>query len=222
MHCCTLVIINILITFSLLLLSPGCVKKITYPTNNESTEYFGDTNTAKGKSGLFYSAKKSKTITLGPGDIFEVRVFMNKDLSNLYRVPQSGYINFPLIGKINVTSRNQVDIAEEIQNKLGDKYLQNPQVSIFIKEFRSMKIFVFGEVKNPGTFPFEDNMTIIQALTLAGGFSPLADKNKINITRVLEGKEKKIIVPVEEIGKGKAKNLFLQPDDIVYIPQSYF
>lgn len=160
--------------------------------------------------------------TLGPGDIFEVKVYGEPDLSGIFRVSSDGYVNFPLIGKIKVEGLPAIKVEEIIISKLKDGYLKDPQVSVFIKEYNSKKIFVFGEVQKPGTFIYEDNMTIIQAITLAGGFTKLADKNKVSVTRIENNEEKRIYLPVEDIGKGKEKNFFLKPGDIIFVPESFF
>jgi protein involved in polysaccharide export with SLBB domain len=158
--------------------------------------------------------------TLGPGDVFEVKVYDEKDLSGIYRVSSNGSINFPLIGKVRVDGMASSDVADLIQTRLGEKYLRNPQVSILVKEYNSKKVSVFGQVNKPGTFRYEDRMTVIQAVSMAGGFTKLAAKNDTNVTRIVEGDEKKFPVPVEAIAEGKAKNFALRPGDIVYVPES--
>lgn len=160
--------------------------------------------------------------TLGPGDIFEVKVYGEPDLSGIFRVSSDGFVNFPLIGKIKVEGLPAIKVEEIIISKLKDGFLKDPQVSVFIKEYNSKKIFVFGEVQKPGTFIYEDNMTIIQAITIAGGFTKLADKNKVSVTRIENNEEKRIYLPVEDIGKGKEKNFFLKPGDIIFVPESFF
>jgi polysaccharide export outer membrane protein len=92
---------------------------------------------------------------------------------------------------------------------------------VFLKEYNSKKVFVFGEVQKPGTFPFEENMSIVQAITLAGGFGKLASKNAVIVTRQVGGEERKIKVAVESIGEGREKNFALRPGDIVYVPESF-
>ena len=88
-------------------------------------------------------------------------------------------------------------------------------------------MFVFGEVQKPGTFAFEPAMTIIQVVTLANGFTKLAAKDSVIVTRVvvdektLQSEERKVKVPVESIGEGREKNFFMQPGDIVYVPESF-
>ena len=160
-------------------------------------------------------------MSLGPGDIFEVRVYQEKDLSNTYRVSDDGTISFPLIGTVAVHSLSSPQLANILQTRL-QAYLKNPQVSVFVKEFQSKKIYVFGQVRKPGTFSFEDGMNIIEAITLAGGLQPLADPHGTFVNRVTNGDEKKIKVSIKDIGKGEAPNLVLQPGDIVYVPESMF
>ena len=100
--------------------------------------------------------------------------------------------------------------------------LRNPQVSIFVKEYNSKKVFVFGEVQKPGTFVFEDTMNIVQAVTLAGGFAAHAAKNSVSVTRLVDGEEQRIKVAVDDIGTGRAANFPLRPGDIVFVPESIF
>jgi polysaccharide export outer membrane protein len=159
---------------------------------------------------------------LGAGDVFEVRVFEEPDLSGAYRVSSDGGIDFPLCGRVTVGGLSANEAAAAIKACLAPRYLKNPQVSVFIREFNSRKVFVFGEVQKPGTFTYEDNMSVVQAVTLAGGFTRLAAKNSCTVTRVIDGQEKRIKVPVEDVGAGRAPNFLLQPGDILFVPESLF
>jgi protein involved in polysaccharide export with SLBB domain len=159
---------------------------------------------------------------LGPGDVFEVRVFQEPDLSGIYRVGSDGMIYFPLCGTIGVAGLQSADVGEELEHCLEAGYLKRPQVSIYVKEYNSKKIFVLGEVQRPGTFPYDDNMTIVQAITLAGGFSPHAEKNNTSVARLVKGQEQRFKVPVVDIGVGRAANFELHPGDIVFVPESLF
>jgi protein involved in polysaccharide export with SLBB domain len=91
-----------------------------------------------------------------------------------------------------------------------------------VKEYNSKKVFVFGEVQKPGTFVFEEGMTIVQAVTLAGGFTKSASQNSTSVTRRVNGQEVKVKVSVQDIALGKASNFALEPGDIVYVPESLF
>jgi polysaccharide export outer membrane protein len=161
-------------------------------------------------------------LALGPGDVFEVRVFAEPDLSGTYKVASDGTIDYPLVGQLNVEDLVPHQAAELITNKLKEKYLRYPQVSILVKEQTSKKIMIIGQVSHPGTFPFASNMTIVEAITLAGGFTPIASKNHTTITRVNSGRKVSIEVPVAEIGEGKAKNVLLRAGDIISVPERLF
>lgn len=86
--------------------------------------------------------------SLGAGDVFEVRVYQEEELTGLYRVDQNGFFDFPLIGSIKAEGFTATQIAENIENKLSTGYLRNPQVTVFVKEFNSKKIFVLGDRKS--------------------------------------------------------------------------
>ncbi len=160
--------------------------------------------------------------TLGPGDVFEVRVYQEPELSGIYRVGPHGDIVFPLCRRVPVAGLTANAVAERLRGCLGEGFIRNAHVSVIIKEFNSQKIFVFGEVQKPGTFVFEDGMTVIQAITVAGGFTKGAAQNSTSVTRLVDGQEQKIKVPVQDIALGKATNFVLRPGDIVYVPESLF
>lgn len=161
--------------------------------------------------------------TLGPGDVFDVRVFNEESLSSTYQISPDGTIDYPLIGRITVADLRPQEIAALIAQELKEgRFLKNPQVSVLVKEYKSKKIHVLGQVKSPGTFPFQDEMSVVQAITLAGGFTPLAAENKTTITRKLEGKEMIIRAEVAKISKGEAPNISLQAGDIIFVPERVF
>jgi polysaccharide export outer membrane protein len=159
--------------------------------------------------------------TLGLGDVVEVRVYQEKELSGLYRLSSEGSFNFPLVGTVEALGLSAGQLSTILTGRLRDGFLRNPQVSVFVKEHNSKKVFVLGEVSKPGTFKFEDGMSIVQAITLAGGLKPLAAKNDIVLTRLIDGEEKKFLVPFEAIGLGQVPNVVLQPGDIVFVPESW-
>jgi polysaccharide biosynthesis/export protein len=168
------------------------------------------------------SANSSADTALGPGDVFVVDVFGEKDLSGKFRISAVGTIDYPFAGRIQVAGMTPPDVASLLKKKLADGYLKDPSVSVFVESYNSKKISVFGQVQKPGTFNYMNNMSIIEAITLAGGFTPLASKNDISVTRVENGKSRRFTVPVEEIGEGKAMNYLLTPGDIVFIPERMF
>ena len=161
------------------------------------------------------------TNTLAANDLLEVRVYQETDLSGVYRVSPNGHIDFPLCGKVQVGGLTASGAADAITTCLKSGYLRRPQVSALVKEFNSKKVFVFGEVSKPGSFSYEEGMTIIHAISQAGGLTRSAAKNSVNVTRVVDGKEVKLPVKVEDIVIGREKNFALVPGDIIFVPESF-
>jgi len=159
-------------------------------------------------------------VTLEPGDVFSVRVYREKDLSGTYRVGSDGSIRFPLIGELQVSGKTPEMVADSLTQSLQDGFLRDPQVTVFVKEFRSKKVFVLGQVAKPGTFNFEQGMNLIQVITLAGGFTDLAARNRTLITRLSDGKERRVLVEAGDISQGKQPNIPLTPGDIIFVPES--
>jgi polysaccharide export outer membrane protein len=175
-------------------------------------------NPVKFQGGLVVNLKA--VATLDSGDVFDVRVYGEHDLSGTYRISEQGEIRFPLVGLVRVAGFTATEIEDRLREQLQKGYLRYPQVTVFVREFNSKKIFIFGEVAKPGTFAYEPNMNIIQAITIAGGFTRSAWRNRTNVTRIVGGEEQKIQVPVEAIGEGTQKNFALKPGDIIFVPES--
>jgi polysaccharide export outer membrane protein len=160
--------------------------------------------------------------TLGVGDTFEVRVFGEGDLSGIYRVGAEGGITFPLVGAIQVEGLEPQAVAQRIAARLAEGILRNPQVNVFVKDQTSKKVYIIGQVSRPGTLIYTPSMSVVEAITVSGGFTPLAAKNDTTITRNEQGKKTIVKVPVEDIGEGKAKNVYLRPGDIISVPERLF
>lgn len=160
--------------------------------------------------------------TLGPGDVFEVRVFRQKDMSGIYSVSSEGTIPFPLVGEIEIVGKTPQQVESELRKRLADGFLVNPQVSILVTEYNSKKVSVIGQVKRPGKLRYAEGMTVIDAIAQAGGFANLARKNAVTVTRESDGEKTSYTVPVEAIGQGKANNFYVRPNDVVFVPQRPF
>lgn len=176
---------------------------------------------ARVRSNQQFAADGGNANALGVSDILEVRVYQEAELSGIYRVSPEGVIDFPLCGKVPVLGLTSSTAADAITECLRKGFLRRPNVTVMVKEFNSKKVFVFGEVAKPGSFSYEEGMTIIHAVSQAGGFNRTAAKNSVNITRVFEGKELKIPVKVEDIVVGREKNVVLVPGDIIFVPESF-
>jgi polysaccharide export outer membrane protein len=161
---------------------------------------------------------------VGPADIFDVRVFGEPGLSGNYQIATDGTIDFPLLGTLTVAGLTPPEIAKELRQRLSDGYLKNPQVSVLVQAYLSKKVSIIGQVRQPGTFSYGDNMSIVEAVTKAGGFTALAKKNSVRVTRKGEGTSSTatIVVAVEDISRGKAPNFLLKPGDVIFVPERVF
>lgn len=155
---------------------------------------------------------------LGSGDKFELRVHNEPELSGEFTVSTDGTINFPYLGRVAVDGKTCAQVEDELTAGLANGYLNEPNVRCSITEYNSKRIFIFGEVKTPGSFPYRSNITLIEAMALAGGFAERADANKTKLSRVIRGTEIQVQVPVQEIVEGRSQNIKLLPGDIVYVP----
>ena len=158
---------------------------------------------------------------VGPGDVLEVKV-LGERLPTSYRVEPDGTIDFPFVRLIKVTGLTPPQIARAIAKKLSNGYLRNPQVHVFVKEYKSKRITIFGQVKKAGIYPYRDNMDIVEAITLAGGFTEMADRNATTLTRIVANRKHRIRVKVKDIGEGRIQNFMLRPGDVIYVPKRFF
>lgn len=159
---------------------------------------------------------------LGIDDVFEVRVFGEKDLSDFYRVAADGTIDFPFVGRISVVGMRSGEVQEIITNKLKEGYLKNPQVSLMVKEWNSRKVSVIGQVQKPGAVAYFPSMTIVDAIAAAGGFTGIASKNSVTLRRENKGSVESKMCPVADISEGRAPNVVLRPGDILVVEERLF
>lgn len=157
-------------------------------------------------------------VGLGVGDVFAVKVYGEKELSGEHQISAEGTVDIPLVGRIEVQGQTPSEIASRLEERFLDGYLKSPHVSVYVKQYNSKKIFVLGMVRKPGTFPLTAGMNVVEAVTMAGGFTEAANANFVVVTRKQDGQEVRIPVPVEEISKGLAPNLDLKAGDIVFVP----
>jgi polysaccharide export outer membrane protein len=159
---------------------------------------------------------------LGIDDVFEVRVFAEPDLSAVYRIAADGTIDYPFAGRISVVGLRSGDVQELIANKLQDGYVNHPQVSVMVKEWNSRKVSVIGQVQKPGAVVYFPNMTVVDAIAGAGGFTPIAAKNSVTLRREVKGTVESRNCSVADISEGRAPNVVLRPGDILVVEERLF
>jgi polysaccharide export outer membrane protein len=159
---------------------------------------------------------------VGVDDIFEVRVYGEPDLSGAYRVAVDGTVDYPLAGRLRVSGLRTGEIQQLLVDKLKDGYLKTPQVTVTVKERNSQKITVFGQVTKPGQVPYYPNMTIVDAIANAGGFTGIAAKNSVNLRREVRGKIETHVFPVADIAEGRSQNVMVLPGDVLVVDERVF
>ncbi|MCC7537427.1 MAG: polysaccharide biosynthesis/export family protein [Deltaproteobacteria bacterium] len=159
--------------------------------------------------------------SVGPGDTFEVQVFGLPELSGIHQVARNGTIDFPLIGRLEVAGLEPPAISDIIVERLrsGDFVLQ-PSVRIVVKEYASKRISVMGQVARPGQFPMQMGLSLVEAISLAGGFTSIADDSNVTIVRRERGgRLRRIRIDVDS---GEGDDFYLQAGDSVRVPQTIF
>jgi polysaccharide export outer membrane protein len=158
---------------------------------------------------------------IGPDDILEITVYREDELYRKVRVSSDGYISFPLIGEVKAEGKS-VSMLELLIEQMLRKYIKNPQVTVFIREYST--ITVSGEVEKPGSYPLKGELSVLEAISLAGDFTKVAARNNVKVLRRENGEEKVIRVRVANIRKtgDKSKDVLLQRGDIVVVPESLF
>lgn len=132
--------------------------------------------------------RESLEYLLGPGDKVRVTVFGEEDLSGEYELGSLGVVSMPLIGSVKGIGRTEKQLGDAIARKLLEGFLRNPRVAVEVLNYRPF--YILGEVKEPGSYPYVNGMSIINAVAMGGGFTYRADEKNILITRA-NGRDKK-------------------------------
>jgi polysaccharide export outer membrane protein len=158
---------------------------------------------------------------IGAEDVLDITVWRNADLSKTVQVRPDGRVSMPIIRDITAVGKTPTQLAEEMTNKLKE-YVQNPVVAVSLKEVNSYNIFLLGEVAHPGRYPLKSKTTLLQGITIAGGFTPIAARNQIVIFRFTESAPgiKRLTASYDEIvlRGGIAENFELKSGDTVVVP----
>ena len=167
-------------------------------------------------------AAHEQNYQIGVGDLLQVEVYGEADLTKEVRVLTDETISFPLLGTIKAGGLTVGQLEQDIKQRLGEKYLVNPQVTVFVKEFS--RVYVLGEVKSPGSFPLSGKMTVFEAVTLAGGLSDVANPSKVKVIRQENGTEVSFTVNLEKVIKNgdTSEDKELKANDRVVVPRSFF
>ncbi|HRI37588.1 MAG TPA: polysaccharide biosynthesis/export family protein, partial [Nitrospira sp.] len=163
----------------------------------------------------------SSEYVIGAEDVLDITVWRNPDLSRQVQVRPDGRFSMPIIRDVIAVGKTPTKLAEEMTNRLKE-YVQNPVVAVTLKEVNSSNIFLLGEVANPGKYPLKSKTTLLQGITIAGGFKETAARNQIVIFRFTEVAPglKRFTASYDDIvlRSGIADNFELKPGDTLVVP----
>jgi polysaccharide export outer membrane protein len=156
---------------------------------------------------------------IGPQDVLRIDVWKEAEISRSVPVRPDGKISLPLLNDVQAEGLTAMELSNVITEGLK-KYITNPQVTVSISEINSRRVYVTGEVTRPGAFPLLPNMTVLQALTSAGGFTQFARTKKIYVLRSEGGRPVKHPFNYNDVVKGNRQedNIVLQPGDTIVVP----
>ncbi len=162
---------------------------------------------------------------ISPTDMLEIVVFQEPDLKSDLRVSNQGSIVFPLIGTVKVGGMTPDQAASAIARRLSQGYLINPQVSVTVTDFSKRRFTVLGEVQRPGSYdmPAQEDVTVLQAIGMAGGYTRLANPDRVTLMRRVNGQEQTYHLNAKRMARGDGQSSFLVvPGDVITVAQRIF
>jgi len=155
---------------------------------------------------------------VGPGDVIKITVYDHDDLKTTVRVTENGYIVMPLLGQVKVEGMKTSDVSDQISRLLADGYIINPQVNVFIEEFRSKKAVILGHINKPGIAELRGSATFLEIVSQAGGLKE-GSGDTATIKRVQDGKQEVIVLNIKSLVEGGniSQNIIIQDGDTIYI-----
>ena len=161
--------------------------------------------------------------TISAGDKLNIQVYREQDLSGIFAVDDSGKINYPLLGSIQVQGLSGEALKDFLTQRLAKDYIVDPQVQVDFEKSFNKSVIILGHISKPATYPFTPDMTIVRLVSEAGGFDSLADPGKIRVVRTeKDGVKKAFRINFKRIMDAKDDDVKLEPGDLIVIPETLF
>lgn len=199
-------------TAALVVLLAGCGDRAGGPIPY-GVETFGAPDTPK-------LATLESDYRIAPMDTVTIKVFKMPDLSGDYEVDLTGQVSMPLIGNVPAAELTTTQLDQRVTERLGEKYLENPDVSVGVKASTRRSVTVDGAVKDAGSYPITGAMTLMQAVAVAGGTAEDANARRVAIFRQISGKRQAAAFDLVSIRRGQSEDPRVYPGDIVVIDGS--
>jgi polysaccharide export outer membrane protein len=185
----------------------------------ESKETVPATPESKPESDVKPLPELKPDYVVGEGDALHIDVWQEPEVSQNVVVRPDGKVSLPLVNEIKVSGMTPLEIQGLVAEKLRT-FVNQPKVTVTVMEVHSRKAFITGEVAHPGEYPLNTQVTVLQLIAQAGGFTPFAKTENIMILRVSDGKEQRLKFKYKEVlrGKNTDQNIALEPGDTVVVP----
>jgi polysaccharide biosynthesis/export protein len=165
------------------------------------------------------SATADPNYVIGAQDVLDINVWKEPDVSRVVPVRPDGKISLPLLNDVQAAGLTPDQLAAKVTEDLK-KYVTNPQVTVIVTAINSQRVYILGEVTRPGAFPLLPGMTVLQALSSAGGFTQFAKVKSIFVRRLQDGKESKYLFNYKDVigGKKPEEDILLKAGDTIVVP----
>lgn len=183
--------------------------------NTQTGGYFAPPDPVK-----LASTGQASAYKVGPMDVLDITVFQVPDLTRAVQVDAAGQITLPLVGAVNAAGKSVADLQAEITARLKEKYLQSPEVTIYVKEFGSQKVTVEGSVVQPGVYAITGRTTLLQALAMARGPDRVANENRVVVFRTINNQRMGAAFDIKAIRSGQADDPEVYGNDVVVVERS--
>jgi polysaccharide export outer membrane protein len=170
-------------------------------------------------------AAPTRDYRLAPNDLLDFRVFQEPELDAVVRVSGDGVASFALIGPVQIGGRTIAEAAELIKARYRDGYLKNPQVSLTVRSYARKLFTVLGQVQKPGSYDMQgsNQITLLQAIGMAGGYSKIADPSNVTVKRLEAGGERVLKFNAKRMARGEDRtSFFIKTGDVITVGESIF
>lgn len=164
-----------------------------------------------------------ESTTLGRGDVFSLEIVGEKDLPKEYQIASDGTVDIPYVHRITAAGLEPQEVARLVREKLVElKILTDPSVIVSVREYNSKRITVLGQVQKPGSFSFLPGLTLVQAISQAGGLNSIANRDRVNLTRKDKQASTTVVLSLDAITEGRSPDIPLQAGDQIYVHERIF
>jgi polysaccharide biosynthesis/export protein len=157
---------------------------------------------------------------IGPQDVIEISVFKVPELSKSVQVADAGTVNLPLVGEMSASGRTARELEHDLTAQLGSKYLRNPQVTVYVREYNSQRATIEGAIRSPGVYSLKGKTTLLQLVAMAGSLDKETASSEVVVFRTINGKKHAAKYDFDDIRSGKATDPVMQEGDVVIVDTS--